>query len=156
VRLRLPPSEVGISRADRFRETTRGLAIWTGANSLGGALVGAVVALFSGEPGAMSRFVPMGALLGNAIGFAAVLSARFVLPRYGSLPTFVKVPLAGLTLLAGGAFGSALVMLFYPLMVFYQVRSIALLVIVDGVIALIVGLIVSERSGCGSWQPGRS
>ncbi len=130
------------SRAERFRETARGLAIWIGANSLAGSLVGAVVALFSGEPGAMSRFVPMGALLGNAIGFAAVLSARFVLPRYGTLPTFLRVPLAGLTLLAGGAFGSALVMLFYPLMVFYQVRPIALLVIVDGVIALIVGLIV--------------
>lgn len=130
------------SRADKFRETARGLAIWIGANSIAGSLVGAVVALFSGEPGAMSRFVPMGALLGNAIGFAAVLSARFVLPRYGALPTFLRVPLAGLTLLAGGAFGSALVMLFYPLMVFYQVRPIALLVIVDGVIALIVGLIV--------------
>lgn len=125
-----------------MRDTARGLAVWIGANSVSGALVGVVVALFSGEPGAMSRFVPMGALLGNAIGFAAVLSARFVLPRYNTLPAIVRFPLAAMTLLAGGAFGSGLVMLFYPLMVFYQVRSIALLVIVDGVIALIVGLIV--------------
>ncbi len=130
------------SRSERVREAARDLIIWVAVNSIGGALVGAVVALFSGEPGAMTRFVPMGALLGNAIGFASVLSARFVLPRYGALPSYLRIPLAGLTLLAGGAFGSALVMLFYPLMVFYQVRSIALLVIVDGVIALIVGLIV--------------
>jgi len=90
----------------------------------------------------MSRFVTMGVLLGNAIGFAAVLSARYVLPRYGGLPTFVRIPLAAITLLAGGAFGSALVLFFYPLMFFYQGRLLTLLVLVDGVIALIVGIIV--------------
>lgn len=130
------------TRAARVRETVRGLAVWVGANSVAGALVGFAVALFSNEPGAMDRFVLMGVLLGNAIGFAAVLSARFVLPRYGALPSFIRVPLAAITLLAGGAFGSALVLLFYPLMVFYQARLLAMLVIVNGVVALIVGLIV--------------
>ncbi len=138
----MPPAEDAAEKTLRVRETVRDLVAWVVVNSLGGGLVGAVVALFSGEPGAMQRFAPMGALLGNAIGFAGLLSARFVLPKYGSLPSYVRIPLAGLTLLAGGAFGSALVMLFYPLMVFYQVRLIALLVIVDGVIALIVGFIV--------------
>ncbi|MFH1502081.1 MAG: histidine kinase [Candidatus Eisenbacteria bacterium] len=130
------------ARAGRVRETVRGLAVWVGANSVAGALVGFAVAIFSNEPGAMERFVLMGVLLGNAIGFAAVLSARFVLPRYGPLPTYVRVPLAALTLLAGGAFGSALVLLFYPLMVFYQARLLAMLLIVNGVVALIVGLLV--------------
>ncbi|MBD3347880.1 MAG: hypothetical protein GF400_01640 [Candidatus Eisenbacteria bacterium] len=124
------------------RETVRGLVFWTAANSAAGALVGLVVALFSGEPGAVARFVPMGLLLGNAIGFAAVLSARYVLPRYGELPALARIPLAAVTLIAGGAFGTALVLFFYPVMIFYQVRLLVLIVLVDGVIALIVGIIV--------------
>jgi sensor histidine kinase YesM len=139
---RVTGREAETKRAARARETVRGLAVWVAANSVAGALVGFAVALFSNEPGAMERFVPMGVLLGNAIGFAAVLSARFVLPRYGALPAYVRIPLAALTLLAGGAFGSALVLLFYPLMVFYQARLLAMLVVVNGVVALIVGLIV--------------
>jgi sensor histidine kinase YesM len=126
----------------QLRATARGLAVWVFANSLAGGLVGVTIALFSGEPGAMARFVPMGILFANAIGFAAGLSARFILPRYWALPKYARFPLAVITLLAGGAFGSALVILFNPLTVFYQGRLILLLVIVDSIIAVIVGLII--------------
>lgn len=132
----------GSTTVRRVQETARGIAVWIAANTLAGGLVGVAIALFSGEAGAVARFVPMGILFGNAIGFAAVLSARFVLPRYGVLPRLVRFPLAILTLLAGGAFGSALVILFYPLTIFYQARLLLLLVIVDSIIAVIVGLIV--------------
>lgn len=130
------------AKAGRLQGTARGIAVWVAANTLAGGLVGITIALFSGEAGAVARFVPMGILFGNAIGFAAVLSARFILPRYGDLPRVVRFPLAIVTLLAGGAFGSALVILFYPLTILYQGRLLLLLVIVDSIIAVVVGLIV--------------
>lgn len=123
------------------RGTMRMVAVLALANSLAGGLIGTAIGLFSGEPGAVSSFVPTGILLANAIGFAAVFSARFVLPRYSGLPVFLRFPLAIITLLAGGAFGSFLVILFNPLSVFYQARLLLLLVAVDGVMAVVVGLI---------------
>ncbi len=128
--------------ASRFWGAVRGLVWWLSANSLAGGLVGVAIALFSGDTGSLGRFVLIGILFANAIGFAAGFSARFILPRYSDLPRVVRVPLAIITLLAGGAFGSALVIFLHPLMVFYQGRLILLLVLVDSIIAVIVGLII--------------
>jgi sensor histidine kinase YesM len=122
--------------------TARGIILWLVVNSMAGGVVGVAIALFSSEPGAMQRFVPTGILFANAIGFAAGFSARFVLPRYSELPAFLRLPLAVLTLLAGGAFGSALVILWNPLALLYEGRLLLLLIVVDGVIAVIVGLII--------------
>ncbi len=122
--------------------TARGLVLWLLANSLVGGLVGVAIALFSQDAGAVARFVPTGILFANAIGFAAGFSARFVLPRYSGLPTHIRLPLAIVTLLAGGAFGSALIIFWNPLAVLYQGRLLLLLVVVDSIIAVIVGLII--------------
>ena len=129
-------------RQAQARATGRDLALWIAANSLAGGLVGVAIAVFSGVPGALARFVPMGILFANAIGFAAGLSARFVLPRYTALPNRLRLPLAIVTLLAGGAFGTVLVVLTNPLTVFYQGKLLFLLVILNSVIAVVVGLIV--------------
>jgi len=128
--------------ASQIRATVRLVFFWVAANSLAGALVGVVIALFSGEPGAAARFVPLSVLFANAIGFAAGVSARFVLPRYSPLPAALRIPLAVVTLLAGGAFGSALVIIFNPVFVLYQGRMTLLIVLVDSVVAVIVGLII--------------
>jgi sensor histidine kinase YesM len=128
--------------AQQVRATARGLAIWVFANSLAGGAVGVAIALFSGEPGAMRSFVPIGILFANAVGFAAGFSARFVLPRYSHLPHYLRIPLAIITLLAGGAFGSLLVILFNPVLVLYRGRLTLLLVIVDSAIAVVLGLII--------------
>jgi sensor histidine kinase YesM len=134
--------EARTERISAARATARGLVLWALVNSLAGGLVGGAIALFSGAPGAFARLVPMGILFANAIGFAAGFSARFVLPRYVAFPRFVRFPLAIITLLAGGAFGTALVIIFRPVTVFYQARLILLLVVVNSIIAVIVGLII--------------
>ena len=124
------------------RQMLRSLALWVSANTVAGVVVGAAIAFFSPSPGSTGRLIGTTVLLANAIGFATVFSARFLLPRYSKLPKFVGFPLAVVTLLAGGAFGTLLVVLFYPLSLFYQGRLLLLLVVVCSVIAAIVGLII--------------
>jgi sensor histidine kinase YesM len=126
----------------RTRQTARGLAVWVAANTVAGVIVGAAIAFFSEEPGAVARLIGTSVLLANAIGFATVFSARFLLPRYSELPKVLGVPLAVVTLLSGGAFGTLLVVLFYPLSFFYQGRLLLLLVVICSVIAALVGLII--------------
>ncbi len=122
--------------------TARTLILWIVANSLAGALVGVAIALFADRPGALESFIPLSILFANAVGFAAGLSARFILPRYSALPVYVRIPLAVITLFAGGAFGSVLVIFRNPIFVLYQSRLTLLLVLVDSVIAVIVGFII--------------
>ncbi len=132
----------GRSTPKQFWSAARGLVFWFLGNSAVGGLVGLAIALFSREPAAMARFIPTGILFANAIGFAAGFSARFVLPRYSQLPNYLRLPLAILTLLAGGAFGTVLVIFLNPLAVFYQGRLLFLLIAVDSILAVVVGLLV--------------
>jgi len=83
----------------------------------------------------------MSIVFANVVGFAAVLTARFVLPKYSGLPVYLRVPLAGLTLVAGGVLGSGLAILVNPLVVLYQLRIGLMVLTVNGVLALAVGLV---------------
>ncbi|MBD3368462.1 MAG: hypothetical protein GF405_09880 [Candidatus Eisenbacteria bacterium] len=136
------PSDGREHKRKQTRASAQGLAVWVAANTAAGVVVGAAIAFFSEEPGSTARLIGTSVLLANTIGFATVFSARFLLPRYSELPKIVGVPLAVVTLLAGGAFGTLLVVLFYPLSIFYQGRLLLLLVVVCSVIAAIVGLII--------------
>jgi len=124
------------------RITVIGLIRWALAFTVTGALVGLAIGYFSGTLTAIPNSVRLSILFANAVGFATVLSARFVLPRYAAFPTFVNIPLAVLTLLAGGAFGSALVIFIDPVFILYQGRMAAIVVIVDSFLAVALGLIV--------------
>jgi hypothetical protein len=83
----------------------------------------------------------MSVVFANVVGFTAMLTVRFVLPRYSGLPVSVRIPLAVVSLVAGGVFGSALAILINPLIVLYQMRFALMIVTVNGVLALAVGLV---------------
>jgi serine phosphatase RsbU (regulator of sigma subunit) len=106
-----------------------------------GLAVGGAIHLFAEGDITARGLVPMSIVFANVVGFAAVLTARFVLPRYSGLPTFLRIPLAGLTLVAGGVLGSGLAMLVNPLVILYQMRLALMVLTVNGVLALAVGLI---------------
>ncbi len=115
--------------------------LWVLGNSLAGLVVGLAIYLFAEGDVTARGLIPMSIVFANVVGFAAVLTARFVLPRYSGLPVFLRVPLAGLTLVAGGVLGSGLAMFVNPLVVFYQLRLGLMVLTINGVLALAVGLV---------------
>ncbi|MBN2564868.1 MAG: PP2C family protein-serine/threonine phosphatase [Candidatus Eisenbacteria bacterium] len=123
------------------RLEARSLWLWALANSLAGLGIGGAILLFAGGDITARGLIPMSVVFANVVGFAAMLSARFVLPRYSGMPALLRIPLAGLTLLAGGVLGSGIAILVNPLIVLYQLRLGTMVLTVNGVLALVVGLV---------------
>ena len=114
--------------------------LWALWNSLVGLAVGGAIHLFAGGDIAARGLVPMSVVFANVVGFAAMLTAKFVIPRYGGMPTWIRLPLAGLTLVAGGVLGSGIAMMINPLVVLYQLRLAMMVLTLNGVLALAIGL----------------
>jgi serine phosphatase RsbU (regulator of sigma subunit) len=123
------------------RLEAKSLWLWAMANSLAGLGIGGAILLFAGSDITARGLIPMSVVFANVVGFAAMLSARFVLPRYSGMPALIRIPLAGLTLLAGGVLGSGIAILVNPLIVLYQLRLGTMVLTVNGVLALVVGLV---------------
>ena len=119
----------------------RAVWLWALGNSLAGLAVGVAIYLFAESDTTVRGLIPMSIVFANVVGFAAVLTARFVLPKYSGLPVYLRIPLAGLTLVAGGVLGSGLAILVNPLVVLYQLRIGLMVLTVNGVLALAVGLV---------------
>ncbi len=119
----------------------RSILLWTLANSLAGLGIGVTIRLFSGGDISTAALIPMSIVFANVVGFAALLAVRFVLPKYGDFPAYVRIPMAVVTLIAGGVFGSGLAILINPIVVLYQMRLALMVVTINGVLALVVGLV---------------
>lgn len=126
-------------RATRIEGRT--LWLWALANSVAGLGIGAAIILFADTGASTSSLIPMSIVFANVVGFVAVLTVRYVIPRVSGFPAWVRYPLAVLTLIGGGIFGSGLAILVNPLVVFYQTRLALMVVSVNGVLALIVGFL---------------
>lgn len=120
---------------------SRTLGWWALANSLAGLGIGTAIRLFAAGDASAPALIPMSIVFANVVGFAAVLTVRFLLPKYSGFPGYVRISLAVVTLIAAGVFGSALAILVNPLVVFYQMRYALMVVTVNGVLALVVGLV---------------
>ncbi len=119
----------------------RTVGLWALANSLAGLGIGAAIRLFAGSTASTHALIPMSVVFANVVGFVAVLTVKFVLPRYSGLPTYVRVPVAVATLIGGGVFGSGLAMFVNPLSIFYQARLALMVLMVNGVLAVVVGFL---------------
>lgn len=79
-------------------------------------------------------------LFAEVVGFTALLSARMVFPLFAHLPYAVNLGLQILTLFSGTVFGSALILISQPLFSLARLRMIAMIVIINAVLAVVVGL----------------
>jgi len=131
-------SSQGLSR----RLSLKTVLLWALAASAAGLAVGLAIKVFSGSEGGAARsLIPMSIVFANVAVFAAVLTVRYVLPKMSGFPVYVRFPLAVITLIAAGVFGSGLAILINPLVVLYQVRNALMIVTVNGVVALTIGAI---------------
>lgn len=127
------------SQQDPGRVTGRTIGLWALANSVAGLLIGTGILLFAEGEALNGSLVVMSVVFANVVGFTALVTVKFVLPRWSGLPAYVRVPLALAALLGGGVLGSGLAMLVNPLLILYQARLATMVVTVNGVLALVVG-----------------
>ncbi len=124
------------------RLTFKTILLWALAASTAGLAIGLAIQVFSGSEGGVARsLIPMSIVFANVAVFAAVLTVRFVLPKMSGFPAYFRIPLAVITLIAAGVFGSGLAILINPLVVLYQMRNALMIVTVNGVLALAIGAI---------------
>ncbi len=111
--------------------------------ALGWGAVGALTALgisFSQQSLDLRPVLLVSLMFAEVVGFTALLSARIVFPLFGSLPYSVNLALQVLTLFSGTVFGSALILISQPLFSLARIRTIAMIVVVNAVLAIVVGL----------------
>ncbi len=124
------------------RLSGRTIGLWAMANTIAGLLIGAGILIFARGEAINGSLVVMSVVFANVVGFTALVTVRFVLPRYIGLPVYVRLPLALATLLGGGVLGSGLAMLVNPLIILYQVRLTLMVITINGILALVVGALV--------------
>ncbi|MBD3368459.1 MAG: SpoIIE family protein phosphatase [Candidatus Eisenbacteria bacterium] len=130
----------GSTRPRRLKART--VFLWALFNSLAGLAIGGAIKLFADGSSSAHALIPMSIVFANVVGFAAVLTVRYVFPKYSGFPGYVRLPMGVLTLVAAGVFGSGVAILVNPLVVFYQMRLALMAVTVNGVLALAVGFVV--------------
>ncbi|HKQ60652.1 MAG TPA: histidine kinase [Candidatus Polarisedimenticolaceae bacterium] len=115
--------------------------LWATGSSLAGAAIGLAVGFFK-QGTVETPIVLISILFGNVVGCTAMVSSVLVYPRLRGLPPLLRPVLLGLTLLAGSIVGSIAVVRFYALFVFREPRQALAVVVINGVLALIVGYVV--------------
>lgn len=82
-------------------------------------------------------------LFAEVVGFTAFVSARMIFPLFVRLPYALRLFLEVSTLLSATVFGSATVAWLQPLFSVRHIRVVALIVLVNAVLAVIVGISLS-------------
>jgi serine phosphatase RsbU (regulator of sigma subunit) len=117
----------------------RFLLIWALAWAGIGGVIAAGIA-FTQQSQAQSPVFIISVLFAEVVGFTALLSARMVFPLYRRLPYAVNLGLQVLTLFSGTVFGSILILMLQPRFSLARLRIVAMIVIVNAVIAVVVGI----------------
>jgi serine phosphatase RsbU (regulator of sigma subunit) len=117
----------------------RFLLSWAVAWAVIGGLIAAGIA-FTQQTQVRGPVFIISVLFAEVVGFTALLSARMVFPLYRRLPYAVNLGLQVLTLFSGTVFGSVLILMLQPRFSLARLRIVAMIIIVNAVIAVIVGI----------------
>jgi hypothetical protein len=81
-------------------------------------------------------------LFAEVVGVTALVSARIVFPFYAKLPLALRVVLQILTLVVGTVAGSGAIFAVQPLYLLANYRLVAVIVLVNAVLAVLVGILL--------------
>lgn len=127
---RMPPSSVPAAGY---------LMNWALAWALIGGVVAAGISFTSQSLDLWPVFV-ISLLFAEVVGFTSLLSVRMVFPFFKRLPYTVNLGLQILTLFSGTVSGSVLILMTQPLFSLARFRTVAMIVVVNAVLAVIVGI----------------
>lgn len=119
----------------------RQIVLWVVTSSLAGLAIGLAVSLFQGS-GVERPILIISILFGNVVGLTAMVSSVWLFPRLQGRSGFLRFPLLVLTLLSGAVFGSLAVLSVYPLFVLNELRLSIGVVVINGILALVIGSVV--------------
>ncbi len=111
--------------------------------ALAWALIGGVVAAgisFTSQSLDLWPVFVISLLFAEVVGFTSLLSVRMVFPFFKRLPYTVNLGLQILTLFSGTVSGSVLILMTQPLFSLARFRTVAMIVVVNAVLAVIVGI----------------
>ena len=130
-----------MSRSRAAGSIVRQVALWTAVSSLAGLAIGLALSVFQGD-GVERPILVISVLFGNVVGLTAMAGSVWLFPRLRGRSGLLRFPLLVMTLLSGAVFGSLAVLGAYPLFVFRELRLAVVVIIINGVLALVVGGIV--------------
>ena len=138
----MDPQPQTISQApatvERGMWAARFLATWALAWGLVGCVVAVGFVLVAGvDPGPALR---LSILFAEVVGFTALVSARMIFPLFVRLPYALSLLLQIMTVLSATVFGSAAILLTQPLFFARRVSIVAMIVLVNALIAVVVGI----------------
>ena len=119
----------------------RHAALWIAACSLAGLAIGLGVSVFQGD-GVERPILVISALFANVVGLTALIGSVWLFPRLRGRSGLLRFPLLVLALISGAVLGSLAVLGVYPLFVFREPRLAVAVVVLNSVLALVVGGVV--------------
>jgi serine phosphatase RsbU (regulator of sigma subunit) len=117
----------------------RYLVLW----ALGWAVIGALVAVgitFMTHRLDLAPVLLVSVQFAEVVGFTALLSARVVFPLFTRLPESLSFILQVMVLFSATVAGSTAILASWPLFSLAQLRSMAMIVVVNAVLAVVVGI----------------
>jgi two-component system sensor histidine kinase AlgZ len=134
------------SRSARVRDTLAfrlavELAVSGGLGAGVGALVGVLAAVLE-TGGLEGPLILIGTLTGGVAGAVAAITGREVLPRLSGFALPLRMGLGVLALVGGALIGMVLVLWVYPRYVLHAGRYVVLVVSINGLLALVAGVLV--------------
>ena len=130
-----------MTRSGTARRLGRHAGLWIAASSLAGLAVGLGVSVFQGDDVERPILV-ISVLFANVVGLTAMVCAVWLFPRLRGRSGPLRFPLLVLALLSGSVLGSLAVLGAYPLFVFREPRLAIGVVVLNSVLALVVGGVV--------------
>jgi len=130
-----------VSRSRPTGGIGRQVLLWAAVSSLVGLAIGLAVSLFQGA-GVERPILVISVLFGNVVGLTAMVGSVWLFPRLRGRSALLRFPLLVLTLLSGAVLGSLAVLGAYPLFVLSELRLAVGVVVINGILALVIGGIV--------------
>jgi hypothetical protein len=127
-------------RIARNMRTGPFLVAWAVGWALVGVAVAAGIVLVSEIP--LEAALRLSVLFAEVVGFTSLVSARLIFPLLTRLPYSLSLLLQLLTGLTGAVFGSIAVFALEPLLFVNRFNTVALIVLVNAVLAVVIGIAV--------------